>query len=153
MDTMSIRRSTLQLPRHSRRKTHTQPRLLKQPIKYVFISLDFLQVYASITSFNWVTQAQAVVAAHQAQAAQITQAAYAAQAQAHAASQYGGYEAQNAYQNAQQWSNMAQASLINLHAAQQAANKATDIAGAAQASAEGHLGQYGGFVGHGYGSK
>jgi len=48
---------------------------------------------------------------------------------------------------------MAQASLINLHAAQQAANKATDIAGAAQASAEGHLGQYGGFVGHGYGSK
>merc|ERR1712137_748825 len=90
-----------------------------------------------------------------AQAAQITQAAYAAQAAAHAASQYGGYEAQNAYQNAQQWSNMAQASLINLHAAQRAAYKATDIANAAQASAEAQPNQYSGFVGHGgynYGS-
>ena len=45
---------------------------------------------------------------------------------------------------------MAQASLINLHAAQQAANKASDVASAAQASAEG-LAQYGGFVGHGHG--
>merc|ERR1712071_601060 len=100
-----------------------------------------------------IRQYAAAAAAQQAKntyAAQTAQAAYAAQAQAHAASQYGGYEAQNAYQNAQQWSNMAQASLINLHAAQQAANKATDIAGAAQASAEGHLGQYGGFVGHGW---
>ena len=56
-------------------------------------------------------QAAQVVAAHQQQAAQITQAAYHAQAAAHAASQYGGFEAQNAYQNAQQWSNMAQASV------------------------------------------
>jgi len=51
---------------------------------------------------------------------------------------------------------MAQASLINLHAAQQAAYKATDIANAAQASAEAQPNQYSGFVGHGgynYGSK
>ena len=44
---------------------------------------------------------------------------------------------------------MAQASLVNLHAAQQAAYKATDIANAAQVSAEAQSGQYGGFVGHG----
>jgi len=90
------------------------------------------------------------------QAAQITQTAYAAQAAAQAASSYGGMEAQNAYQNAQFWSNMAQASYVNLHAAQQAAYKATDLANAAQASAEGQLDQYGGFVahgGHGYGNK
>lgn len=62
------------------------------------------------------------------QAAQFTQAAYHAQAAAHAASQYGGLEAQNAYQNAQQWSNMAQASLMHLHAAQQAATKGLIIA-------------------------